>query len=143
MEKEAKVLTMHPSIGTPRTPLAPGVVIMLAELNCFVQVPELTLGQREDNEDLLAKLMEMGAPKSGATPAEVRAHDKESLNLLKQVTLIALRRNYPDVTMDAVRAFSLSDLVRAMRYAVSGAKEGESPAAPAPSGMANGKAASA
>lgn len=141
--KETKFLAMNPAVGTPRTPLAPGVVIMLAELGCFLQVPELTLGQREDNEDLIAKF---GAikPLAPDTPfEEIRKQEREGLRAMAEIALIALRRNYPEIKIEAVKAFSLSELKRAVRYALAGPLAGEAPAAPAPSGLANGKAATA
>ena len=82
------------------TPAAPGLQIVIP--GKIVVVPELNLGQREDNEDLIREAIR-GAPAiPGQTPEERERQLTEAGQKIKKVICMALSRNYP--TVDDINA---------------------------------------
>ena len=100
------------------TPAAPGLQIVIP--GKIVVVPELNLGQREDNEDLIREAIR-GAPAiPGQTPEEREQQLTEAGQKIKKVICMALSRNYPKVVEADLREFGMDDINAALGHAVFG-----------------------
>lgn len=89
-----------------KNPMAPGLEITIP--GHVVCCPELSLGQRRHNKELLDQWDATG--KDAATVEK----------LAQETVLIALRRNYPEVTEEDVLEFTMTDLLNAAQYALAG-----------------------
>jgi hypothetical protein len=137
----------------PRTPLCQGIVLMLEESGREVISPQLSLGQRDDYEELIDKIVFMDPipdlPPTDA-PADQRAasvrirreREREMRPLLREIVLLALSRNYPKVEASDLRELTMSEMSRAMQYALGGpaANVGEVRTASRSGMIANGTA---
>jgi hypothetical protein len=94
------------SLIEKKQPWAPGLEVVLPGMK--VICPELNLGQREDNPDLLAR---WDASDKDAKTVEA---------LAKETVLLALQRNYPHAEAADLREFTMSDLLAAARWALAG-----------------------
>ena len=106
-------------------PMAPGVEIHLP--GQMVIVPELSLGQREDHEELIDEAIRRDRerkPLEELEPEERRKTVREANARAVKLVALALSRNYPEVTHEEVRSlFTINDLVKGMRYALGAGKE--------------------
>jgi hypothetical protein len=108
--------------------LLPGVIVRIP--GRFLQVPELDLGQREDNEEFLETFQNMPPLPANASREAVKAREKEWMGMLRKILVLALSRNYPKVEDADVRSFTMSDLRKGVTYAIGGPQAGETAAAP-------------